>query len=330
VTGSTEEAFFADIRDNPDDDTPRLVYADWLEEFGDEYDRKRAELIRVGCRLARTPGPGPERDELLRTTDHLWNELGDWLAPLRRFARGLEVSRGFVERAVVRPADLREHGETILSLAPVAELAVAFGAADLHTLVECPHLSRVGRLEAVGLLGDDGAALLGRCRYLTNLTALILHGCGIGESGLARLLDLDLSSLRTLSLGWNRLGDMGASRLVQAPLSRLEGLSLGANALGAASARALADASHLSRLTDLNLGSNYLDDSALQALAGSKHLAGLKRLNVRNNAFGLAGASALARSPYLRHLIEMDASGNNLGELARLELTSRFGARLTA
>ena len=30
-----EDAFLADIRDHPDDDTPRLIYADWLEERGD-------------------------------------------------------------------------------------------------------------------------------------------------------------------------------------------------------------------------------------------------------------------------------------------------------
>ena len=44
-------AFLDEIRENPDDDTPRLVLADWLEEHGDEADLRRAELIRVGCRL---------------------------------------------------------------------------------------------------------------------------------------------------------------------------------------------------------------------------------------------------------------------------------------
>lgn len=38
------------MRDNPDDDTPRLILADWLDEYGEP---ERAELIRVQCELAR-------------------------------------------------------------------------------------------------------------------------------------------------------------------------------------------------------------------------------------------------------------------------------------
>jgi uncharacterized protein (TIGR02996 family) len=45
----TEEAFLQAMGDNPEDDTTRLVYADWLEENGQA---ERAELIRVQCALA--------------------------------------------------------------------------------------------------------------------------------------------------------------------------------------------------------------------------------------------------------------------------------------
>jgi len=37
-------AFLADIRENPEDDAPRLIYADWLEDHGEE---EQAEFIRV-------------------------------------------------------------------------------------------------------------------------------------------------------------------------------------------------------------------------------------------------------------------------------------------
>jgi uncharacterized protein (TIGR02996 family) len=47
------EAFLRAIYDTPEDDTPRLVYADFLQEHGDE---KRARLIRVQCELALLPG----------------------------------------------------------------------------------------------------------------------------------------------------------------------------------------------------------------------------------------------------------------------------------
>src|SRR5687768_7117662 len=49
---SDEDAFVLAILNNIDDDTSRLVFADWLEE----HDREsHAELIRVQCELARLP-----------------------------------------------------------------------------------------------------------------------------------------------------------------------------------------------------------------------------------------------------------------------------------
>jgi uncharacterized protein (TIGR02996 family) len=46
-----ESAFLAAIRDNPDDDVTRLVYADWL----DEHDDIRGEIVRLEVQLADLP-----------------------------------------------------------------------------------------------------------------------------------------------------------------------------------------------------------------------------------------------------------------------------------
>jgi len=46
------DAIHAKILAEPDEDVHRLAYADWLDEQGDPA---RAEFIRVGCELARTP-----------------------------------------------------------------------------------------------------------------------------------------------------------------------------------------------------------------------------------------------------------------------------------
>ena len=45
-----EAAFLKAIAHNPEDDTSRLVYADWLDE-DEQYDPVRAELIRLQCGL---------------------------------------------------------------------------------------------------------------------------------------------------------------------------------------------------------------------------------------------------------------------------------------
>ena len=43
------KAFLADIIENIDDDTPRVVFADWLEDNGDP---EWAEFIRLHCHRA--------------------------------------------------------------------------------------------------------------------------------------------------------------------------------------------------------------------------------------------------------------------------------------
>lgn len=49
----TESAFLADILAKPDDDLPRLVFADWLDERDGPGDRERSEFIRVQVELAK-------------------------------------------------------------------------------------------------------------------------------------------------------------------------------------------------------------------------------------------------------------------------------------
>jgi len=68
--------FLRAILEAPDDDGPRLVYADWLEERGEEA---RAEFIRVQVELARTPDRINEPIEL--AADRLrGSEFGDLLS----------------------------------------------------------------------------------------------------------------------------------------------------------------------------------------------------------------------------------------------------------
>ena len=60
---STDEAFLADICEHPDDDVPRLVYADWLDEHGEAL---KAEYLRLVVEIAQRDGdlataPGSER-----------------------------------------------------------------------------------------------------------------------------------------------------------------------------------------------------------------------------------------------------------------------------
>jgi uncharacterized protein (TIGR02996 family) len=101
---SQHEAFLRAIFDAPDDDTPRLVYADFLQENGED---DRAEFIRVQCELARGQDQWDERCNELQVRE--W-ELLDRLQPERRSWEPHERERiphvrGFLPAAATRVID---------------------------------------------------------------------------------------------------------------------------------------------------------------------------------------------------------------------------------
>jgi type VI secretion system protein ImpC len=96
LTVTHDEAFLQAIFQAPDDDAPRLVYADWLEEHGQP---ERAEFIRVQCALAR-PGQDLRREADRRRAQELWDQFGaDWARPLTARGWKPEFRRGFPELA---------------------------------------------------------------------------------------------------------------------------------------------------------------------------------------------------------------------------------------
>src|SRR5947207_10628889 len=81
-------AFLEDIREHPDDDTPRLIFADWLEDNGDA---DRAEFIRARIHRLRLAGSdsrkGDEAEEAFRWRAQalLQANWKRWAAPLAAF-----------------------------------------------------------------------------------------------------------------------------------------------------------------------------------------------------------------------------------------------------
>lgn len=81
--------FLAAIRAAPDDDAPRLIYADWLDEHGQP---ERAEFIRVQCELARRKSPKLRKRESELLADHHDKFAGKLAVPGLRFV----FRRGFI------------------------------------------------------------------------------------------------------------------------------------------------------------------------------------------------------------------------------------------
>jgi uncharacterized protein (TIGR02996 family) len=100
---STEQAFLRAIIEDPDSDTHRLVYADWLDETGERQKRDRAELIRAQCQLARLPDDAPERPRLVKREQALLKRYAKrWAEPFRELITWWTFRRGFLDSAVVR------------------------------------------------------------------------------------------------------------------------------------------------------------------------------------------------------------------------------------
>lgn len=127
---------------NPDDDLPRLVFADWLNDNGEP---ERAEFIRIQCRLGDSDRLRPltwrEARIMLsaasRPDEYLSNRANELLArdPLMflggaafdvgvKFGMSLGWSRGFVSHVPGRLADLERYLPDIVREHPVATVAV--------------------------------------------------------------------------------------------------------------------------------------------------------------------------------------------------------------
>jgi len=93
---SQEEAFLRSVLADPADDTPRLVYADWLDDNGRP---ERAEFIRVQIERARLDEDDPRHDPLEeRERGLLRAHENEWLGDAGRLLSAPEFRRGFVER----------------------------------------------------------------------------------------------------------------------------------------------------------------------------------------------------------------------------------------
>jgi uncharacterized protein (TIGR02996 family) len=119
---SDEPALLAAILDRPDEDTPRLVYADWLEDHGEP---ERAAFIREQIEIARSPDGRVTwracelRAQLSEPIDgfHAWANPASYSQS--GHPRKCLYARGFVEHVTCPAADWRDHGSAILADHPV-------------------------------------------------------------------------------------------------------------------------------------------------------------------------------------------------------------------
>lgn len=280
--------FLQRIRAFPDDDAPRLIFADWLDDRGGRG-ADRAAFIRVQIALAGVPDDDRRRPALLAAErDLLDAHRDDWEAPFRGLATGLEFRRGFVDEVKVTARQFARHAPELFAAGPIRHAHLLDVGGSLAAVVQSPFL---GRLSA--------------------LTVYAQHAGG----GLARTLARGphLAGLRALNLVRNRLGDDAAGHVAGARVfAGLEELDLSENALGETAARALAASPHLGRLRRLELRLNPLGPAGAEALAGSDRLAALHHLGLADTGLGAARLLGLPRASALLRVPSLDLSGNGL------------------
>ena len=320
---SDRDALLTAILANPDEDTPRLVFADWLDEHGDASPHAagtseggsgeawganswRAKFIRAGCAAARAAPYSQAKYDLTAQADGLQGLHGaEWAAGLDGLTVAARFARGFVEEVTMYSKRFVAAAAKVFAAQPVrvvkfADMTYSRGTAAPRDLFACPHLARLHTVEFPGLtVNDDFAAHLARSPHLAGLRCLRLRGCTVSPTALRAVLESDrLPSLVELEL--------------------LDSTSIESDHL-----TAVAASPALSKLKVLSFRGCPVGPSGAVALAGSKHAAGLEVLRLKyerrpgHPPIRGPGAVALAESPHLGGLKELS--------LGRQELRRRGG-----
>jgi uncharacterized protein (TIGR02996 family) len=323
-------AFLQDCKENPEDDTPRLIFADWLEDRDDP----RGPFIRLQCQLARLSDLDTRcidlrsQEEALRTA-HAVN----WCDPLKNlpgvltFERGLlrlrlrqaadqrRLTRGFRASAdalawleelrlgVAPPTKLMEWLEPIMSHFTSLDLTTpAAEMASLSTSFSPPAASNNGPTEWIV------------CDQLRHLRRLSLSGRMLQGAGVEALARSSLDNLRELQLAYTGLSDHGAEQLAVAGwLPGLTSLNLKHNHIEDKGLLHLLPRLQASALRRLDLGYNLLTEKGLRwLLAGSSLLGRLETLDLCGNKLCGAGMKALAGVTGPGRLTHLNLSANGL------------------
>lgn len=335
---SEQRALFQSILAHPDDDAPRLIYADWLEEHNDTI---RAEFIRVQIGLARDECQSPKWRKLVFRARKLYNYR--WSKPMHGKVIHCEFARGFVDRITIFSKRFAETAEKLFEIEPIqvlklANLQAARGNIPVAELARCPSLARLRGLD-LSLCSEAPTTVadLGAEGHLQQLKELTVHPAFFsGKQVLASLQAAQINTLETLRTGHvNSDYPMFArpewtafdfAQLAKWPGVRtLKTLALHDVAWTPALLEAFC-AIPFQQLETLDLtGQHFIHTShhffqgsqdsgigseGLKMLAHAPHLGTLKELSARGHGITTTGIKALVQAPRMKNLRRLRLSGN--------------------
>ncbi len=323
---ANDDAFLQAIIEQPDDDSLRLIYADWLEE----HDDPRGEFIRIQCALDRMP----ESDSRYPALNDRYSELlrhyeATWLEPLDTALHScIRFGRGLPEYVDLPLVDFMRNAHILSRLGPIRHVCLSQVRDYAESLALCPFLDRIESLDLRfnELLATDLKPLAELLRPvekgLRRLTELSMAGNPIGPEGVRLLThSMEGNNLRCLDLVDAELGAAGAEILVNwGGFAHLSELHVDCNALrdpgvvflsrwekaGVPSVRAE------SPLRVLSLIDNEITPVGIRLLAQSPRFGGLADLRLGHNPLGNSGVEALASGHILTNLTSLDLSATRM------------------
>jgi uncharacterized protein (TIGR02996 family) len=320
---TAHEALLEACRLAPDDDGPRLV---WADAVGGE----RGELVVIQCDLARG-GLAPAEVAVRRRREReLLARHGAAWSGLDGFRARYEFRRGFVEAIEVVAPALAYSGEEIFRRAPLLRSATATALTvepgqPLHLLRELIASPTFWRLHGVHLhgvgsqaqafdydpgfegRGDEAARLLAESGALAYLGALGISSSGLTAAGVHHLVASgELAHLERL---WLRGHELGGDAIL-AVLARTPHLS-SLDLHGVTELEAFAPA--LPPVAELHLSG--ITDETLAALGRSRAAATVEKLQLSLGT--LESCDGFGAFPRLRAL---DLHGTLLGDPERCAL----------
>jgi uncharacterized protein (TIGR02996 family) len=334
TTGPTEapkdegEALWQAIFAEPEEQAHRLVYADWLDERGEQA---LAQFIRVQCEIER--GAEGERLEELREQEErlLAKNRTKWMADVPQHLRGKVGMRGgFVGHLELPVKSLLKYGPALFDRYPIHSVLLfgPYPRQETGRLAVEPFWARARSLWLCEVPTTALEALLSGV-FLRDVRRLDLSENGIASRGCALLAAWPgMKGLADLNLGDAGVTDGAVAALCSGGPAALTRLDLFRNSIGNAGAEALAGCPSLSGLRELDLDGNKIGPKGARALAASPHLAGLRRLDLSGNPITDQGARAVAESPSLSGLTSLRLALVELSDEAAAALRERFGDRL--
>ncbi len=306
-------AFIAAIVASPDDDLPRLVYADFLDECGEPGAAARAEFIRTQCELERCSPDDDRRAALTqRVTTLLKQNREVWTADVRTAQVGTDwqFRRGFLHAVRVPAQRFAQVAEELFRVAPtVRAVQLEHGSGQVQSILRATQLGKVSDLNLSVM------CTCGRCPILSELRTLFASPL--------------VGNLVHLALAGDRMDPETTAALVSSPhLSHLRTLDLSGNALGLGGVRVLAAARGFGELRELNLSENGISAAGGQVLARAAWLTGLRVLNLSRNHLTDTSGRSLLKAEWGDDLRRLELQTNELSREMKRLLRARYGTRV--